>query len=235
MILEKDCENQLQTIIKFINTDSVINYNNSDIQRCFSFLYTINFLSKRIELKHLFNTKAFIVSYSCLIESFILLLENYPRGSSLVLRSALENFIKFVIEISGEGKYSINDRSYGENRKTLDKVINSEIPVKYQKIFMTTNAQMHHVYGKLSGLSHSLTPESQNNLLKYFSDSDLMITRNIDTVITYTISVLEYIFTCSLLVSRSSLERWDRADLNEIIGSIYGKKRTKKLLELFSK
>ena len=234
MILKDDCNTQLQKILRNTNSDLIKNYNTTNIEKCFSYLYIINFISKKIELKRFFKTKYYIVSYSCLIESFVLLLENYPRGSSLVLRSALENFIKSVIEISGEGKYPINDRSYGENRKTLDKLIEQEYPQKYREIFKRTNAQMHSTYGKLSGLSHSLTPESQNNLLEFFSDVNVLNKENIDNVFNKLLSILEYIFMCSLLISRSSLENWERSNLNEILGFTFGKKRTANLLELFS-
>ncbi|MEK4181357.1 hypothetical protein NSQ61_17970 [Aeribacillus sp. FSL K6-1121] len=234
MILTEDCQRQLDSILKLINTDQVINYNFPDIKKGFSYLYVINYLSKRVELKRFFNTTYYHVSYSCLIEAFHLILENYPRGSALVLRSGLENFLKHTIEISGEGNYKINDRSYTANMNTLEKIINKEVQEKYRKLFRRTNAQMFTVYRELSGLSHSLTVESKSNILRYFTDVKMINKQNIDFVIEKLVVTLEYLLICSLLISRSSLEKWVRDNLNEILRVAFGQKRTEKFLQLFS-
>ncbi|KYC62070.1 MAG: hypothetical protein SOI41_02700 [Heyndrickxia coagulans] len=234
MILKEDYQDQLNILVKNIEGNMVFSYKRSELERCFSFLYLINFLSKRVELKRFFDSKACLVSYSCLIEAFMLLIENHPRGSSLVIRSAIENFIKNIIKITGGGEYYINDRSYGENIKTLNSIIENHVPEKYKPLFNKTTAQISRLYYLLSGLSHSLTPESEKILLNYFSDTRSINTENIDTVTDNYLSALEHIFTLSLLICRNSLEIWERENLEEIFRIVYGKKRTQTLLQLFS-
>jgi hypothetical protein len=234
MRLRTDCTSQLQTVFDKINNETVRQNYSEIIEKCFSYLYVINYLTGRVELKRFFSNISFNVSYSCLIESFILLLENYPRGSALVLRSALENFVKSIIEVSGEGRYSINDRAYSENRKTINTLIEQEYPPKYHELFKKTNDQMQNIYGHLSGLSHSLTPESQNNLLGYFSDASVINQANLNAVFGKFLNVLDCIFICSLLLSRGSLELWERDSLEEVLSIVFGKKRTTNLLMLFT-
>lgn len=232
--MQQDCFEQFKQVTSNINNKSIIETHSEDVKKAFSYLYIINFISKKVELKRFFNTTYYNVSYSCLIECFTLLLEGYPRGSALVLRSSLENFVKSVIEVVGQGTYSINDRSYSVNRQTLDNIIENEYPEKYKALFKRTNAQMHNLYGKLSGLSHSLTPESQNNLLKFFSDISITSKDNIDTVVEKFLSILEYIFQASLLVARTSLEVWERGNLEEVVSFVFGKKRSASTLTLFT-
>lgn len=235
MILKEDCQKQFEMVLEGIKCELIKEYKLEDIEKCFSYLYIVNYVSKKYVLRNFFKHIAFNVSYSCLIESFLLLLENHPRGSALVLRSALESFLKGIIETAGQGKYTINEKSYVANKNTMDKVIEEEIPDKYQGIFKATNSQMYTVYGKLSGLSHSLTTESQRNLLLYFSDTINLNKPIIDSVFEKLIVVLDSIFLSCLLITWSSLEKWERVELKEVLKVVFGEKRAEKTLDLFSK
>lgn len=235
MKLKDDCRGQLKVVLKGINCEAVKKYNMVGVEKCFSYLYAINFLSKKIVLRSFFSNTAYNVSYACLIESFKLLLENHPRGSALVLRSALENFLKSIIETAGQGHYEIHEKSYLANKNTMDKLIGNIFPSKYQQMFKTTNTQMYTAYGKLSGLSHSLTTASKENLLLYFSDTSHLNEKIIDNVFGNFLAVLEYIFSSCLLITWSSLENWEREELKEVLLVVFGEKRTEKMLILFSK
>ncbi|HEK9101992.1 TPA: hypothetical protein SUB30_003392 [Bacillus pseudomycoides] len=235
MILKEDCRNQLEIVLKDIKCELIKESKIEEIEKCFSYLYIVNFVSKKYVLRNFFKNTAFNVSYSCLIESLVLLLENHPRGSALVLRSALENFLKSIIETAGEGQYKINEKSYLANKNTMDKVIEDKFPDKYQMMFKTINNQMYTVYGKLSGLSHSLTTESQRNLLLFFSDTNNLNKPSIDSVFEKFLAVLDCIFTSCLLIVWRSLENWERGELKEVLLVVFGGKRTEKMLSLFSK
>lgn len=234
MRMISDYQDQLQTILHSQGNEFIKREYSAKIEENFSYLYALNVIARRIELVKFFDTQYFSIAYSCLIESFSLVLDNHSRGSSLVLRSALENFLKNVVQIAGNNSYRINDRSYSANQQTLESIIDNEYPDKYRELFKKTNAQMNRIYGILSGLSHSLTPESQNNMLSFFSDSKTISRDRIDFVFDNMKLVLEYIFTSSLLISRTSLELWDRSTLKDVLSLVYGTKRTANTLLLFS-
>ncbi|GAS82374.1 hypothetical protein [Paenibacillus amylolyticus] len=233
MRLIQDYQDQLQTILHSQGNEFIKTEYGVIIEVNFSYLYALNLIARRIELERFFNTQYFSIAYSCLIESYSLALDNHSRGSALVLRSALENFLKSAISVAGNGSYIINDRSYSANKKTLELIIDDVYPEKYKVIFKRTTDQMNRIYGILSGLSHSLTPESQNNMLSFFSDVKTVSRDRLNFVFNNMKLVFEYIFTSSLLVARSSLELWERSTLKDILSLVYGTKRTAKTLLLF--
>lgn len=231
----EDIEEQLEVCLMKSCVNEIGQKYRDELREIFECIYMLNYLSNRIELRRNFESKYFNVSLSCLIEAFQLLINNYSRGSSLVLRSALENFIKhilkFYISNQEECGLEINDRSYTENKITLDKIINSYIKRELTAKGKSINSKMETEYKKLSGLSHSLVAESQNNTLKYFNDLEKVNDDNISLVITHFINVAKYIYSFGIIINEKSFRNWDYSDLKEVLRTVFGSSQTKTYLK----
>lgn len=94
----EDSIKQLETILDIHKEDLVKNKFSKKIKDIFNKIYAINYLSKRIEVRNNFKNDYYDVCFSCLLEAFSLIIKNYPRAASLVLRSCIENYQKFIIE-----------------------------------------------------------------------------------------------------------------------------------------
>lgn len=223
-----DIQSQLNKILATSRNKMIKNEYKIELDKIFSDIYAINYLRNKAETKRYFNTNYFKVTYSCLLESYSLILNNYPRGASLVLRSALENFIKHIINIinSEYGKsYDINDRSYSSNKVTLEKIISDVLKPSFKKINIEINGQMERQYKELSGLSHSLTPESISNTFEYFFDLDNLNRKNVDVVIDKFTQVSRVIFSLSVILCEPSLKLWEMDELEGILNIVFGKRK----------
>lgn len=231
---EEDIEKQLKLCLTKNRNKEIEKVYIKELRKIFKCIYMINYLSNRIELKRNFQSKYFKVSISCLIEAFDLLINNYARGSSLVLRSALENFIKhilmFYIDIENEYGYEINDRSYTANKTTLDKIIKISIKECLRGKSNSVNSKMETEYKKLSGLSHSLVAESENNTLKYFKDLEKVNCENISLVIEHFIEVVHSIYAFIIIMNEKSFKNWDYHELKSVLRTIFGSSQTKTYL-----
>lgn len=225
----EDAIKQLELILNNrVNKDIKILYE-KELKKTFLGIYAINYLSNRIEINNFFISSYYDVTFSCLLESFSLITNNYPRGSSLVLRSGLENFLKYIIETLNninKSNYIINDRSYSENKKTLETIINDKYILSLKEQSISLNSKMETQYKKLSALSHSLVPESKNNTINYFSEIDVVSKSNLDIVFENFLSIVNQMFSFCIIICQSSLKSWDSIDLEKILRMVFGKHRT---------
>ena len=200
-----------------------------DMKRIFSKIYAINFLKNKVETKKFFSTEYFKIVYSCLLESYALILNNYIRGTSLVLRSSLENFIKHLIETINHlynQNYNIDDRVYGKNKITLEEIINNMIKDELKGDSYSINSRMESQYRSLSGLSHSLTQQSRDNIVDYFSSLNKINKPNIELVIGKFDLVLDSIFELSIIICEPSLKEWDSFELEKILKIVFGQRKS---------
>lgn len=224
----KDIDSQVEKILSTSKNEEIRCKYNIELREIFSAIYAINYLKNKVETKYYFNTNYFKITYSCLLESYSLLLNNYPRGSSLVLRSGLENFIKHTISIINtkyNKTYSINDRSYSANKATLEKAISDVLKSSFEQINKEINGQMERQYRELSGLSHSLTPESISNTFDYFFDLDKVNRNNVDIVIVKFTEISKLIFSLSIILCEPSLNLWEKNELEDILNIVFGKRK----------
>lgn len=224
----KDIDSQIAKILLNSRSEIIKSKYKQELYKIFSAIYAINYLKNKAETKRYFNTKYFKITYSCLLESYSLLLNNYPRGSSLVLRSGLENFIKHainIINIEYNQIYSINDRSYSVNKGTLEKIISDVLKSSFEQINKEINGQMEKQYRELSGLSHSLTPESISNTFDYFFDLDNVDKNNVDVVIVKFTEISSLIFSLSIILCEPSLKLWEKDELEGILNIVFGKRK----------
>lgn len=226
----EDSIKQLQTILDIHKEDLVKNKFSKKIKDIFNKIYAINYLSKRIEVRNNFKNDYYDVCFSCLLEAFSLIIKNYPRGASLVLRSCIENYQKFIIEYHNINKlfniYSIDDRSYSANKATLDKVIKFSYKDKLQEKGLSLNTKLQEKYSRLSGLSHSLVPESRNNTLKYFSDLSILNVEMVNKVLEELSEISTHIFIFQTIICKDSLKLWDRNELSKLFRLVIRRKTT---------
>lgn len=228
----EDALKQFENILVQFNYQKDKDSNFDDLKKIFLSIYALNYIANRVELKSIFQSTYFKISFSCLLETFALILNNYPRAAALVLRSSLENFLKFIIESYKDEKYKINDRVYSENKKTLELIIKEKYDGKLKNECIKINSRMEATYKELSGISHSLTPESINNIIKYFTEFNDIKSEIIKKVLDYFNIIIRDMFTFSLIISENSLKLWDSKNLGNIIKLSFGSKRTKTLIEL---
>lgn len=228
-----DIENQFNIILNNSYTDIVKNEFKPELYDIFKHIYLINFLKNRIELERFFDSDYMNVSMSCMIESFSLILNNYPRGSSLVLRSSLENFLKHLISkhnILKETSFAVNDRNYTANKITFDTMISEHFKEVFKVQCKSINSKMESHYKKLSGISHSLVVESRNNLLAFFSDLNTIDSNNVSQVLgvfnKLVICIVENIF----ILCEPSLKQWERIELEKILLIVFGNRKTQSYL-----
>ncbi|WP_434565170.1 hypothetical protein PQ689_03395 [Thermoanaerobacterium thermosaccharolyticum] len=232
MRYHEDALKQFENILRQFNYQKDKDSNYDDLKKIFFSIYALNYIANRVELKNIFQSTYFKISFSCLLETFALILNNYPRAAALVLRSGLENFLKFIIESYKDKKYKINDKVYSENKKTLELIIKEKYDGKLKKECITINSRMETKYKNLSGVSHSLTPESINNIKKYFAELNDIESEIIKNVLEYFDIIIGDMFTFSLIISENSLKLWDSKELENIINLAFGSKRTKTLINI---
>lgn len=230
-----DMSNQFEKILGTSNHEILKASYRNELEKIFCIIYAINYLKNRVEVKRFFQTDYFRIAYSCLLEAYSLLLNNYSRGSALVLRSALENYLKHTLKIINElyeESYKINDRSYSVNKGEFEKVINNILKVSFKQECKTINGKMEAEYKQLSGLSHSLTPESINNTLYFFFDINDINKKNIDIVIDKFIKVATQIFSLSIILCEPSLRLWDKMELETLLDFVYGSKKKNSYIKM---
>lgn len=236
---KEDIEEQLDFWLINNCIGEIKNKYEAELREIFECVYMLNYLANRIELKKNFQTKYFNITISCLIEAFNLLINNYCRGASLVLRSSLENFIKHILKVYSDNEsnfvININDRSYTANKTTLDKVINNYISLEFKDKCESINSKMEAEYRKLSAISHSLVVESENNIFKYFDDIKKVNEVNISLVINHFIDITKYIYSFSLIINEKSFIQWEYNTLREILNIVFGSSQTKTYLKKFKK
>lgn len=229
-----DIENQFKIILTNSYTNIVIDEFENELFNIFKHIYLINFLKNRIELGRFFDTEYMNISISCIIESFSLLLNNYPRGSSLVLRSSLENFLKHLISKHNffiEVNYTISDRNYTANKLTFETIIDRHFKEVFKSDGKSLNSKMESSYKKLSGISHSLVTESKNNLLIYFSDLCVINPNNISQVIDIYNKIIICIVENILILCEPSLKCWELMEVQKLLRIVFGSRKTKSYLD----
>lgn len=235
----EDAKNQFNNICKDY-PNKVVNIYKDEIIKIFYSIYELNYLCNRIELRKFYNSNYFDVSFSCLLESFSLILDNYPRGATLVMRSSLENFLKYIIEFYNKyGKFEefyIDDRKYTCNKVTLNNIIEKmnsigKISNEVKSECISLNGKMEMFYKKFSGISHSLVPENRNTI-SYFDEIRMIKENHIKTIIDNLKEIVNIFVSFALILGIESFKNWNLEDLREVVEISFGKKKTKTYIKL---
>lgn len=195
----------------------------------FKGLFFLNYLSKRAELERFFVNDSIKVSMSCLVESIFMVYNNYNKVGLLILRSSIENYLKFQIELIGEGLYKVNDRNFTINKVEMEKIIKDRVHPKYKDIIKSNLSKNETTYSKTSALSHSLNAESKKSLIEYFAQigssnelTEVCLKYLNTTVLSYS-EVIVYI-------CKESFFHWELTDLREILEIMFSPKKTQELI-----
>lgn len=226
MSKKADASSQYNDLLKMLNAIPKIQEIDSH-RTIYSKIYYLIYISRRFETKNFILSNYYNVSLTFLIEGYISLVRNLPNGSLLLLRPAIENFLKSIMETKN---LYINERSYGENHTLLlEKLQDSSFIVKQKRGIVE---ELGRQYGKISGLSHSATRKNNFNIYQYFSDSienensikdaELIWDKVLDSICLYAT------YRCSETYKK--WEYWELADLLEIP---FSKNKSRKLAEYF--
>lgn len=192
-------------------------------------IYTINYLSKRRELKRFFDSDYFRITYSSLLEAFHLALNSYFRGSAYIIRNSLECYFKFSIQIAKKDSYSINDRVFVENKKTFHKLAEEVYPPYFKDLVIGNISRLEKIYSDFSGLSHSLTTSSIQSVLLYFSDVGNNIALK-DEILKNLKLYTDYMIQNFLSLLYPSFIKWDKLELEELFTFVFPRKAVKRYL-----
>ena len=233
---KEDAKKQLMEVLENKKGNSNIIYKHKiELENIFNRIYIINVISNRIEFRDYFDSQYFKVVISCSIEAYSLFLDNYLRASALVLRSSLENFIKFIIEVNNKKEkkqYEINDRVYSSNKAKITEIIDEVFLSPVSNKLESLNGKMETEYKELSALSHSLTRESLDNVLNYFSELSEMKYEYSEQIVAKIESVTIYILEVIILLFRESFILWDSDELKLIIETSYKGRSVKRILNM---
>lgn len=215
--------------IKFVQLLTEHNSLSHDLQTkkiYFKISYLI-YLSRRHELKSYFKSDYFEATLSFLIEGYIALVKNIPNGSKLLLRSAIENYFKYILDIYG---IEIHPRRFKENCNRVTSVLqqNSFISIKKEKC----TDFLRDKYSDFSKISHSATQSEKFSLAVYYSDSIILSQNSVDTKKEW-LDTLERICIYSSYQCSESFKQWDYNELNDLLKIAFSKNFSRKLSEYF--
>ena len=81
---DEDIEIQIDKLFKKVGNKDIKENYKEDLTEIFSIIYAINYIKNKAETSRYFKTDYFKITYSCLLESYSLILHNYPKAAALV-------------------------------------------------------------------------------------------------------------------------------------------------------
>lgn len=220
--LDKEINNQYNKLIHII-IPKICSHKNVDKEKyekkLFYEIYFIWYMSNRGELSHFLNHDYYNYTCSFMYESYISLILNQLTAASLLLRSSIENFIKFLL-ISKN--LEPNNTRFKENtRKLKNEIRNDTVNSEIDKLVT--------IYSDLSSISHSAN-ENKINIIKYLS-STIKSSKKLkkDTISHFkkTVRIYDYFL---LKICKLSLSRWDTNDLNNVLHIVFKDKQSKNII-----
>lgn len=230
MSISSDCEYDFNLFKQKYN---IIQENQDKTELFFLFksVYAVNYLSSRIEVRQVFNNDFYKVTLSCIKESFMLYKDNYIRASSLVLRSAIENYIKFLLKLN---QLPINNRIYAENYNLYKSFLSSSLDdkVNTKKSLLNLNDKLLSFYKRLSGLSHSLTQESKEFTVNFLEEIQNVTVKSQCDFLDIFAKFLNIVQQFDLFICTFSLKNWTTEHLNDLLKLTMGNKRKDRFFNL---
>ena len=225
--ISEDFKSFIENSNSLLNQDPYI----ISIKKIFTKIYFLNYSTARIEVRKTYESDYFSVTRSCLLESFMLFSQNYLRASSLVLRSSIENFIKFLLGLYNQ---KIDDRVYTNNKNELDNFIKSskKFPPNARNSFIQMNNKLLTLYKQLSGISHSLTQKSKVLSINFTNDIVCVSSEDISEIDKKLNQFLDLIIMCIIHLNKNSLNHLPKSELNSMFRLVMGNKKTARLLEI---
>lgn len=219
-----------------------LSINSAAINGIFGYIFSLSYLKNKAETKNYFDSE-FDMTFSLLLESFYALITGQCRGALLLLRAAQEANFKFVLE--KERGVMLNDDPTLEFQKldfrfkeTKRKFIN-DLKIcldedDFSEYYDSVEKNLF-FYQKLSAVSHSVSSGTPITNVEYFSS--LHNNTIIDRAEYFKLfdNVVDKIFLLNYFLIRESLINWDSYILEDLLRIMYGKRRTKTLIEIVKK
>lgn len=209
----------------------------NEFKSTFQKVFVLNYMTNRIEIKKLFEYDTYINSYSCILEAFDLIQNNYINASQLCLRSGIESYNKFIIESYNRtlksNMYAVDKWRFSKNRKTIDKIIAVNINVKYKKKLLIINKNMKNYYDHFSKITH---PQINYYTVNgYLTDLKTKNKSEIINILELLNSIVKDIITVNMIISESSIREWVSNDLKDILYFAFDEKEINEIISLIKK
>lgn len=220
--LNKEINSQYSKLVNCIIPEICLNKNN-DVEKyrkkLFYEIYFLWHISNRGELSHWLRKDYYEYTCSFMYESYISLLLNQLTATSLLLRSSIENFIKFLL-ISRN--LEPNNTRFKENtRKLKNEIKNNNINPEIDKLVT--------IYGKLSSISHSAN-KNKIDIIKYLSSTTHSSKKLKKDTISYFIKTVRIYDFFILKICKLSLCQWDTDDLSNVLHIVFNDKQSQKII-----
>lgn len=227
MIEKDDVLKQFESYYEQIFSNIPINNNpwKSKEKKTFLQLYILWNISKRPELKRWLNDEYYIVAISFLLQSFTCLTLNQASGALLLIRSSLENFVKFGLSVAGE---------------TIDRNLFKNNISKFRKkwasspILISSIDRIPDTYRKLSKIAHSATT-SEIDMAEYLGRSFDITENDFTNTNNYITKIIEIYMVVIFYICRDSFKYWDGNDLKKLLQIGFNNKITENLIEISKK
>lgn len=219
-----------------------LSMNSTAINDIFGYIFSLNYLKNKAETKNYFGSE-FEMTFSLLLESFYALITGQCRGALLLLRAAQEANFKFVLE--KERGIMLNDDPtlefekldfrFKETKtkfiKDLKKCLDED---DFSEYYVSVERNLN-LYQRLSAVSHSVSKGTPITNVEYFSSlhNDTIIDK--DDYFKLFHDVVDKIFLLNYFLIRESLINWDSYILQNLLRIMYGKRKTKTLIEIVKK
>lgn len=218
--IEKSIQYQSDRYINEILNDCINNARKKNNPKKYKYIFGINYIVSRPELSEYWN-KYFKRSISFLFEAYCSISLGQTDGGYFLLRSSVENFVKFVAKGLGE-ESKINDRGFKDNNRILINYAWQEKDLHLKN--KANNFQTD--YNNFSKLSHSVI-NSNENPISFFSERN----KKFDSQYTAAMAVFKRIiknYICFIVyLCKNSLMKWDSEDLMETLNIIFTENESK--------
>lgn len=197
-----------QIIIPLLNSSQALS--TKKIAKTYKYIFLLNLLKSRPELKKFWNDYLHW-SISFLYEAFVSSSLGQKNGCYFLLRSSLENFVKFVCEAIGERK-EINDYGFKSNNHILTTYNwpDNDLNILGKVCSFQT------MYNNFSKLSHSAIKLNDQNLIPYLGKIVEEFDNEYNDAASNIKKVADSYLYLMIFVCKSSLKKWDTSDLTNI-------------------
>ncbi|VDG23721.1 hypothetical protein [Lactobacillus gallinarum] [Lactiplantibacillus mudanjiangensis] len=215
--------NQVTELIENILPNTVTNIKNissKKVDASYSYVYFIHYLTNRAELKTFVSNTYLDVSLSFYKEAYIAMLLGQKSAYTLLLRSSLENFIKYMLEYYC---LEIDPTRFKQNVHTLRS--SSSFP----NTLITELDSFIDIYHDYSGLSHSVINRNIN-IISYLEAGTKEKKQNFTDNLEQLRKMSKKYGYFLIYICKSSLQIWDTNDLLSMLSIIYSSSQTSSII-----
>lgn len=218
--IEKSIQYQSDRYINEILNDYINNARKKNNPKKYKYIFGINYIVSRPELSEYWN-KYFKWSISFLFEAYCSISLGQTNGGYFLLRSSVENFVKFVAKGLGE-ESKINDRGFKDNNRILINYAWQE-----KDLHLKNKADRFQTeYNDFSKLSHSAINSNRNPISFFFEQNKSFDSRYTAAMAVFKRIVKNYIYFIVYLC-KNSLMKWDTEDLMETLNIVFTENESK--------